>query len=346
MAPAQSIYNVGTFGEMSARVSRWAREKLDPDVVNDAINDACESLWMAASLATLSRFISSPTPIMVPAQSTEYNVVSIADPTLILQSGLTPGGGLPARQVTFAYSYATDSGSQTKLSPAIVVAAPAAQLSVLIAPAPLQNAIGWNLFAGPAGRLIQQNIEPLPFGVNWVEPMAGVGVSPNGPWPPVFNTTADNIVRIARLDATNQSNTKTPWQQADIASTVFSSAMARLPVVSSFSSRAYDLVDCRVIEIQPAGDYNIDLTAFYVVRPRRMRFTASRLPFASIAGAQVYIFRQALSDVLLSLYEDEASESWAKRAGESKMEVCLAVANESWGKNNRVRPFNAINARG
>lgn len=336
--PEPQQFNVGTLGEMSARIIRWSRERLDADTVNDAINDALESLWQTVSLASLSRFTTGPVTQTVMAGSTQLAIVSIADPEVYLQVGTTPGGGLPARTLSFAFSYVTDSGSETRLSLSQVSEADAAQLFVAQAPVPVAQAIGWNLFAGVAGRFTRQNISPLPFDVTWIEPPFGATSSPDGSFPQPFNNTADNIQAIKRISASNISGTKSRWRQGDVTSLLFSEMEGRLQSNSTFTSRAYDLIDNRVVEIRPAGQIDVDVDLYYLVKPRRLRFPQSTLPFLSL-GVQGYLRNEALADILLSLGEDEEAAARQSKADHERQRITLSVLGDNWDKNNIVRPF-------
>lgn len=334
------LFNVGTLGEMSARITRWARERLDPDVVNDAINDAIESLWQSVSLATLSRFISAPVTQEMLANTTSFEVVTIVDPNVVVLTGATPGGELPTRQYTLTFTYVTESGSETAQSPATVVAVPLDQLLVVLAPAPLTTAYGWNLYGGPAGRLVRQNVAPLPFTQYFIEPPFGLNQAPDGQAPPAFNTTADNLAAIKRLDVSNQDGTLSGRRQADLGSSLFTAMQARLPTTITYANQAYDLIDNRVVEFRPSSQYDQTATLYYIVRPRRLRFPNAKLPYYSFASYR-FISCFALSDILDSLYEDEAAARWEKKAGEERERITLAVLAENWDKNTRVRSFRA-----
>lgn len=341
MQPNAGVFNVGTLGEMRARINRWARESLDRDVVTDAVNDAISSLWQSVIQASLSRFVSPATTVSIPAGATTVPLVSVADPSLVLRTVITPGGALPDRVSSFTYSYATDSGSETKVAPAIVAEAGAGQLFVIQPPDALQGVIGWNLYAGQAGRLCRQNVAPLPFETSWIEPPTGLQSSPNGPWPPAFNTTGDNIASIARLDVSNAPQSSwTNWQQADITSSLFTQMGNRLPSTSTFVPRAYDLIDNRTIEIRPAGEQTVDATLFYFTRPRRLRFDNSLIPYTSF-DANRFIGSFALSDILDSLYEEDAAGRWQQKAEQERARIVASIVMESRNRNTRVIPFRA-----
>lgn len=331
-------FNVGTLGEMSARVTRWARERVDTDMVNDAINDAIQSLWKSASLATLSRFISTAVNLTIPSEATSVPVISISDPTDPANTATVAGGAFGARQASFTYSYVTDSGSETMAAPEVVTPAAAAFLYTCGPPAPRVGPIGWNLYSGAQGRLARQNVAPLAFNQTWFEPPAGMLVSPNGPYVPYANTTGDNISSIVRLDVANLDGTLSTQYQCDMASALFSASSVRLPSTTTYVQHAYDLVDSNRIEIRPASQSPLDATLFYMVRPRRLRWPQSVLPYSAF-DAQQFIGQQALSDILLGLYEDDAAEAWQTKADHERQRITLQLAGEMWGKNKRVRRY-------
>lgn len=323
---------------MNARVVRWARERLDSDMVNDAINDAIESLWRSITLSSLSRFISSPIPVDIIANATSFPVVTINDPQASLVIGATPAGMLPARRLAFAFTYATDSGSETLLSPAVIQNLVANTLAIITAPDAVPSALGWNIYAGNDAQLVRQNVSPLPFNFAWQEPPIGIVVNPNGPYPPPENTTGDNITAIARFDVANSCGTLTGWQQTDIASSLFTSMQHWLPTTTTFSAHAYDLIDNSRVELRPASNYDLSATLFYMVKPRRLNFPNSRIPLQSV-GPQQFISQKALADIMMSLNEDDTSAGWDKKAEAERLRICLQVCNEGWNKNTTVKRY-------
>lgn len=333
-----NMFEVGTLGAMASRVERWARERIDADVLADAINDAIESLWMAASLATLSKFVGRPIQQLIPSQSQEFQLISLPDPTDYLEPGAIVSGALPARQYTVAYSLVTDSGTETLPCSEVVANLDANTLLAVPPPPSPADACGWNLYAGVNGHIILQNPTPNPFNRTWIEPPLGISLAPDGPQPRTVNNTGDNIFSITRIDIANQDQTLTNWLQTTIGSSAFTMFQNRYPLASTFPRHAYDLISNGTVEFRPAAGTDLDATLFYIVRPRRLRFPISRLPFTSFAS-QPYIFRQALADVLLSLNEDDTADRWEKKAAQSKLEVVMSIVGESWDRNTTVKPY-------
>lgn len=337
------LYDANTLGAMAARVSRWARERVDPDILNDAINDATESLWMTAQLATLSKFARGVVTQSMVTGQTALNLISVSDPTIPLVTGAVAGGALPARQEIYTYTFVTDSGTETLPAPASVVNCAANTLTTLTPPVPndptqSRDCVGWNVYGGPGADPILLSPTPLPFDRTWTEPAAGLIPSPNGILPPGENRTGDNIFAISRIDVMNQNNTLTNWLQADVSSNFFTDFQKTVPFASTYQPQVYDLIGSTKIEVRPAIGQNVQLNMFYILRPRRMKYLISRIPLTSFPS-QRYIFCRSLSDVLDSLYEDEAADRWAGKAKEELAAITLSILSESWFKNNTVQQY-------
>lgn len=336
--PGQPLNLVNTMGSMASRVTRWARENVDTDVVSDAINDAIESLWMAASLATMSKFVGSPVSQLIPANTKELVLASIPDPTVYPQTGQMGGGALPARQYTISFAYVTTSGTHTQESPALQVNVDANTLLTVTPPVAVADAFGYVVFGNNSDERFLLTPEPLPFNATYIEPLVGLAQE-SGIRPFITNTTGDNIFSIARLDVLNtDGTTMTPWLQSSVNSSAFTQFQNSFPTTATYQQYAYDLIGGNRVEIRPITGTDLTATFFHIIRPRRLAFPEAPLPFTSFAS-QPYIFRQALSDVLLSLYEDDAAAGWQKKADASKMEVTMSILNESFNQNTTVRAY-------
>lgn len=326
---------------MASRVRRWARENVSMDLCIDAVNDARESLWNAATLATLSKFTQSPVQLTLPVNSTEFTFVTIPDPKIFPDVGQTNGGMLPDREYTVSFTYVVDDGSETQESLAITIHVDANTLLLVQPPPFIEAAVGYNVYAGIAGRRILQTPNPLRFNVSFIELPLGVGAAPGGVNPPVQNTTGNNIVALKRFDVLNtDGQTWTKWLQTSVNSTAFTQFQNSYPTTCTWQQYCYDFIDNRKMEIRPSTGTELTAQAFYVLRPARLCFPDSRIGFTSIAGAQSFIGQRALSDVLASLYEDDASDRWATRAAATKQEILLSIVNESWDQNTTVRAYN------
>lgn len=115
-----TIPDVYSLGAMVQRVIDSINEPVGPKARNKIegyVNDAIESIWMSALLASLSKFTRGPVTQIFPAGQTSIPVVSIADPTSAPAITMVAGGNLGNRSNYFAYCYVTDSGSVTLVSP-------------------------------------------------------------------------------------------------------------------------------------------------------------------------------------------------------------------------------------
>lgn len=340
------LFDANTLGSMGARVTRWARERISTDILYDAVNDAIESLWMAAQLATLSKFTKGVITQDMLSGQTVTTLISIADPRVPLTTASIAVAGPVARQLTLTYTLVTDSGTETLPAPQVVVAMPAGVVCSVTPPLPdtQGEALGWNVYvrtaiAGTLGTGAQpqlMNIQPLPFNRPWIEPIAMLPQV--GAFPPHANTTGDNIFGVSRIDVTNQNGTKTTWNQADITSLLFTDAQKTVPFASTYQPQVFDLLGNSQIQVRPALALDVALDMFLIVRPRRLKFPQSRIPFTSFPN-QRYIFCRALGDVLESLYEDTAADRWDKKAKEELQTITLSILGENWFKNNTVKPY-------
>ena len=336
--PDLLLSNVLTLGDMAARINRAARERIDRDLACDFINDAVESLFNAAILATLSKFVGRPLSVVIPADTTSYQIATIPDPTNYALVGTTAGGTLPDRTYEVCYAYVTDSGTTTRKSPAVTQLVAANTLATVSPPDYVDDAIGYFVYAGVSGRMAQQGNVPLPFDQMWIEPPSGVIQAPDGPLPPRVNTTGDNVYAIQRIDVANQDLTFTNWLQATTNSSAWTQYQNRFPVPSTFPRHAYDLINNNTVEFRPQAGTDLPTTILYTVRPRRLRFLKSRLPYMSFVS-QPFIFAQSFADVLRTLQEDKSADSWQTRADRLKLETVLAIAGENFNRNDTVKQY-------
>lgn len=338
-----SVYTIG------AMVSRIQGKLNEPSrsipAIYDAANDAIMSIWMAIITATLSKLIGGPVNQVVPAGVSSVGLVSIPDPVAAPTVVVVAGGALASRTVYFGYVYVTDSGSTTLVSPLLPLTIAAAHLGKVSPPPQVADAIGWYpLASADSGGLslgIQDVALPLDFNTFWTEPVTGAEFSPDAPFPPTANTTGDNIFAIKRLDAINTNQTFTSWIQTNIGGQLFSQMGNAIPnVATSWTPCAYDLIDNRKIQLRPAPGYDVSTQYFYVVKPRRLRFPMSLLPFTSVEYQRFAIF-QACADLALDKYEYEYADRLRAVAKEERQAIIIQVATANWDKDNRIVPFSA-----
>src|SRR4051812_17723576 len=112
-----------TFGELKASVEDWMKESVEDSLNSDACNDAVESLAMSVIQFRLGQFMGgsanqqNPVNLSIASGIERLQITTVADPTVALVVGNQAGGGLPGAGLVFAYSYVTESGSETTIGP-------------------------------------------------------------------------------------------------------------------------------------------------------------------------------------------------------------------------------------
>lgn len=341
-----------TLREMAAQVARWTLgENLQPQQVNDAINDAVESLWNSLVLAVLSIFMQGPVSVQIAGGAERAQLVSIPDPTVLPTAANVTGGTLPAITYQVAYSYVTSSGSETNISPVLAFARLLNNLaSISIPVTDIADAIGWNLYIGTDTlNLCKQNAVPIPIQASppatpilqqtYMEPLTGFVVSPNGPLPPTENTTADNLSYIRHLEFQIPTNGGyMAYNQGDIDSIMMRRFAGSIATSSPYQSYAWDLINQRQLEIRPAAGATFTPRYFFVAKPRRMAFPNSPLPFPTIPSTE-FIKCHALGELFLSLHEYEAGDRWDAKSEKRRIEAVRAVSQMNYNLNDRVTPY-------
>lgn len=334
-----------TLGSLRAEILLWLRGDLatsdDQPLVNSAINDALEDIWMSMMRVQLAKFFGSDTPSsFVLAQGQQrVQLVLIGDPTLAPTLGQIGGGVLGARVYNVSYTFVTESGAETNPSPIATLAVNLNSLLTVAAPAePAGGAFGWNLYVGVQNQALQ-NQQPLPFGITYNEPVTGYQDYPTfQQTPPTSNQTADNISYITHLEITHSDSTMQTWDQWDISSSVMRKLAATFPSASEYQGYAWDLINGRTLEFRPPAGLTFIPRFFYVAKPRRLRYDQAEIPYANIAGLHEFLVRKSISDLKLSIEEYIASEAWDGKAEKSRGNILLALTQESWNKNTKVTP--------
>lgn len=333
-----------TLGAFAARIKDEWREPIKgyPETVYNKTNDGLESIWMACMLATLSKFTRGPITQLFPANSTSVNIVAIPDPTVAPTVGQTPGGTLPGRTEYYAYSYVTDSGSMTLPSPLATNVLSANNVPTLTPPPQVAEAIGYVVMGGTLANgldLAIQSVAVEPFGIQWVGPQTGLVAYPQAPPPPSQNDTADNIFAIERIEVNNVNMTTTGWFQSNQASSLWR-RMGKIMAgtATSWTPYAYDFIDNNQVQFRPAPGFDLNGELLYVVRPRRLRFPNSRMPFTwlSYQGCLVEFVKASLA---LDLYEYESHDRRYAKAKEMLQAVVLQVAGANFWRDDTVTPF-------
>lgn len=355
-----------TLGSLRAEVLLWLRGDLatpdDVPLLNAAINDSLESIWMAMMRVALARFfgLDSPVTFTLPSGAERVQLVSLADPTVAPVLGQTAGGALAAHTVLVGYTLVTESGSETQMSPTASLLVSLNNLGQVTPPAAVQGAFGWNCYVSAtnsAALMALQNQQPLPFGAanifqepnaGWQDysaaqqqpPQAQVAstATPAGSPPPSENSTADNISWITHMEVRTSDTLLRSWNQYDINSEIFRRYARTLSSASEYQSYVWDIINGNRLEIRPSAGQQFSPRYFYVAKPRRMRYDQADIPYQNITGVHEYLVNKSLSRLKLGIDEYLSSGAWNAEAESAKQDILLALSQEDWNKNNRIAP--------
>lgn len=312
-------------------------------VVNAAISDAIETIWLSMMQCHLAKFFGADSPVTFNlAQGVErFRIVSIIDPIAAPVVNQVAGGALnDGIAFNVGYTLVTESGSETLLSPLTVTAARVNNnVFQVVSPANPGTALGYNVYAGPAGQLALQNQQPIPFGTNYTEPVTEwQGYPIFEQTPPLSNSTADNLSWIQHLEVRTSDTLLRAWNQVDIDSEVMRRMARTLSTASEFQHYVWELTNNGVLEFRPALGSNFSPRYWYIAKPRRLRYDQAEVPYVSITGVHKFIKAQAKSDLFLGVNEFMNSQGWQQKADKEKMDIQMALMMETWAKNTRVVP--------
>lgn len=355
-----------TLGSIRAEVILEMRGDLagisDAQLVNAKINNALENIWMSMMTVQLARFLGldSPVTFTLPAGAERVQLVTIADPTIAPALAQVAGGALAARTILGGYTYVTESGSETQMSPTtqLAIVAPN-QLGQVTSPAVVPGAFGWNFYASVTnnvGEMGLQNQQPLPFNQNYNEPNSGwvdypsaqqqppqaqsaTGATPVGGPPPSENSTADNISYIKHLEIRHADTTLQSWNQTDIDSAIFRRQAGSIASASEYQTYAWDLINGNRLEIRPAAGMGFTPRYFYVAKPRRLRYDQAEIPYVSIAGVHEFITEYTIAFCKLALDEYLSHQAHLAASGSIKMDILKSLRQEDFTKNTRIQPY-------
>jgi len=328
-----------TFGALKAEINDWLDENIPDSRLSDAINDGIESLWETLMRAYLNMFMAGPVNLTFTTPS--QLLVTIADPTtplVISNQVLDPS--VPVHTVRAAYSYVTDSGSETKISPEASFTTAAGSVAAIHFPAQIPGVYGWNCYASNwgTGQLVLQNDEPLQWEAYFLEPMSGFTHDPNGPYPPSQNTTGDEVVYIRHMEARMPDGGLTTYEEYDIHSLLMQRMARSIATTSDYQSYAYDFINQRQVEIRPDPKQTLNTRIFYIIRPRRIQFDNATIPFYTIPH-RAFLRAYSQSVLCLSIREFEAAKAWDAVAEKERTRLELAVVQMNHPKNDYVTPY-------
>ena len=345
-----------TLGSIRGEILGWLRGDYATDtdlpIVNAAVNDAIEDIWNAMIQVQLARFfgLDSPVSFTLPSGAERVQLVSITDPTAAPTVGGVAGGGLGARTYLVAYTYVTESGSETLPSPATSQAIGANNFAQTTAPTPVANAIGWNCYvsvSNNAALLGLQNQNPLPFGVPFTETAVGFvdypgaqqqpgaiqsasSATPASVGVPSENTTADNVSWITHMEVRTSDTLLRSWNQFDINSELFRRYGRELSSASEYQTYVWDLINGNRLEFRPSAGMTFTPRYFYIAKPRRLRYDQGAIPYTQVTGVHEFIVDKAIARLKLGVEEYAANQAWNGEAQQVKAGIMAALTNELW----------------
>lgn len=353
-----------TLGSLRAEILLELRGDLatsdDAPLVNSKINNAVESIWQSMMQIALSRFlgVDSPVTFTLPAGAERVQLVSIPDPLIAPVIGSVVLGALAGRTVLGAYTFVTESGSETQLSPTTVFAVPINNVGSVTPPTPVATCFGWNFYASPSNNpllLALQNQQPLDFSAPYQEPITGwqdypsaqqgppivqsaSSPTPVGSPPPSENTTADNISWIKHLEVRTSDTLLRSWNQYDIDSEIMRRYGRTMSSASEFQTYVWDLINGNRLEIRPSAGQTFTPRYFYVAKPRRLRYDQAEIPYANISGVHEFLTNYAVGQLKLTIDEYLSQQAYKGEAESGRMLILKALMSESFSKNTRIQP--------
>lgn len=342
---------------MRGAILRLFRDDEDTDLVNDTISDAIESLWRSILLVNLGQFMGGPiTNLTFAAGAERMTIVNVADPVAGPTVTTAAGGPLPNRTILYNLTYVTDSGSETNAFATPVMANVALNFLSTVAPPSYPNVptgnpqpgnpLGYNVYASfdalapttpDPSNLRLQNSVPIPFNVKWQEP--GTGVDMSGGLPPTSNTTADNIFYIRLMEVQNPDQTWTRWESGRIDDLLMQRMSSRIANTSSaYANYAYDFINGNTVEIRPAAGTTLNPRYFYVIKPRRLKYDRSQIPFPNLAH-QEFIKQYALNILYRSVQEFTAASMALNASEKVRQEILEGLNTQQTSRQKNITPY-------
>jgi hypothetical protein len=185
-----------------------------------------------------------------------------------------------------------------------------------------------------------QNQQPLPFGVNFIEPVAGFqGYPTKQQTLPVANTTADNISYIQHMEIRTSDTLLRAWNQHGMDSETMRRMGRTNASASEYGTYVWELTNGAVLEIRPMTGLAFSPRYWYVAKPRRARYDQAELPYSSITGVHEFIRNYSIGMLKSAVDEYLAAEKFQGMADKNRQEIVLALNQESWGRDTRVTPY-------
>jgi hypothetical protein len=353
-----------TLGSLRAEILLELRGDLtgqgDVPLLNSKINNSIENIFLSMMQVQIARFlgVDSPVTFSLPAGAERVQLVSIQDPTIAPVIAAVAGGALAQHTVLGAYTYVTESGSETQLSPTASFVVPVNQLGTVTPPAAVAGAFGWNFYASVTNNALLmglQNQQPLNFSQSFLEPNNGwsdypqnqqlppVAQNPSVPTPigsppPSENQTADNISYIKHLEIRTTDTVLRAWNQYDIDSEVFKRFGRTVSSASEYQVYVWDLINGNRLEFRPTTGLAFNPRYWYIAKPRRLRYDQAEIPYVSIAGVHEFLTEYTIAFLKLTLDEYLSHQAHIATAGQIKTEILKSLRQEDFNKNTHVTP--------
>lgn len=352
-----------TLKTIRTSVLNWLRGdyalSTDVPLVNEAINDALESIWNKMVITQYERMFGANSPVSfnAPAGVQRVTLVSIADPAIAPAVAGVVGGALIARNYQLGYTFVTESGSETKLSPlagggGVGLLIPIGQLAQVTSPAFETGfqVYGYNVYSSGLSnnpdQMAKQNQDPIQIGTNFTEPLTGfqdlgsqaVSGSVFDQPPPLANATGDNIAWIEHLEVITSDTLMRAWNQVSMDSEVMRRMARTLSSASEYQHYVWDLINGNIVEFRPPLGLAFSPRYWPVVKVRRLAYDQAQIPYVQINGVREYVVNKAVAALKLGVDEYLAFQAWDGKANAKVLEVQIALLAENWKKDTRIVP--------
>jgi hypothetical protein len=302
-------------------------------LVNAAINDAVETVWMAMMEVHLAKFFGADSPVTFAlTQGMErFRIVSITDPSIApTVNQIVQGALVDAAVFSVGVTFVTESGSETNISPLTVTAARVNNnVFQVVSPANPGNSFGYNVYAGPAGQIALQNQQPVPFGTNYTEPNTEwQGYPTFEQTPPLINNTADNLSWIQHMEIRNSDTLLRAWNQVDIDGEVMRRMARTLSTASEYQTYVWELTGNGVLEFRPTIGSSFNPRYWYIAKPRRLRYDQAEVSYVSIMGVHKFIKAQSKADLYLGVNEFINAQGWDGKADKEKNAIQMSLLQD------------------
>jgi|SRR5215471_562681 len=330
---------IDTLGTLKAEIRDWLDEDLPDARMNNAVNDGIESLWSTLMHASVSIFMGGP--LVLHFNNASNLVISVLDPVAAptISNVASADTGKAAHLVRVAYTYITESGSETLASPVASFTTNTGALAAIHVPTQISGVFGWNCYVSNEafGLLVLANDQPLGWDSYFYEPESGFDHDPNGPYPPDENTTGDDIAYIRHMEAQMPDEGFKAYDQVELHSLAMRRMGRAIATSNVYQNYAFDLINQRQVEIRPVPKLQIDARVFYIKRPRRLKFDSAPLPFLTFPSVG-FLRDFALSKLSLSIREYETAKGWLELAEQERTRTTAAVLQISSPKNEFITP--------